>query len=249
MVFLVKPSEIGPLLQRASQGTFSTGLAHGSQGVCPTSVDTPPLLKRSDFVAAGATLVSEEDHPTPAFDFIFGWIWLLALIAHCVTGLFLGGDRQLCEETFEGHHSPIEGLLWSLSMAPKTLPRPKAGTLPLPPTIQRPSIGNGLAPGDFVPNFSCYSYWISVELLVQLLFSGRQTEQLLGTGPALSKLCPGRLSAAHFCLAPLRRLCPTLRENFGCSAGQYSVHSPFLEQHPGECHFAWPAQICGSLCR
>ena len=91
MVFLVKPSEIGLLLQRASQGTFSTGLAHGSQGVCPTSVDTPPLLKRSDFVAAGATLVPEEDHPTPAFDFIFGWIWLLALIAHCVTGLFLGG--------------------------------------------------------------------------------------------------------------------------------------------------------------
>ena len=69
-------------------------------------------------MAAGATLVPEEDHPTPAFDFIFGWIWLLALIAHCVTGLFLGGDRQLCEETFEGHHSPIEGLLWSLSICP-----------------------------------------------------------------------------------------------------------------------------------
>ena len=106
-------------------------------------------------------------------------------------------------------------------MAPKILPRPKAGTLP--PSIQRPTVGNGLAPGDFVPNFnfSCYSYWISVELLVQLLFSGRQAEQLWPRAKPSGTLRL-RSCEAYFSLAPLRRLCLTLRENFGCSTEQYT---------------------------
>ena len=110
------------LLQRATRSRtgFGLGPLREDQGdFCPTpvTVDRSPLFSRRDFVNAGVPVPPvENDHFT---DFIlFLVVGLLILWGIALLPLSLA-DRQLCKETSEGHHPPIEGLLWSLRMPPK----------------------------------------------------------------------------------------------------------------------------------
>ena len=81
-------------------------------------------------------------------------------------------------------------------MAPKTLPPPRPGTLP--PSIERPRPGHGFGQTTFVPDFSTFGCWSTLQLLLEILFSGRQMEQLWRPGSPY----PGNLSLAMATLFP-----------------------------------------------
>ena len=78
-------------------------------------------------------------------------------------------------------------------MAPKTVP-----LRPAPPSVERPRPGYGFGQATFVPDFTTFGFWSTLQLMLERLFSGRQTEQLWRPGSPF----PGNVPVAMATLFP-----------------------------------------------
>eukprot|EP00439_Symbiodinium_sp_Y106_P006907 s4915_g1.t1 len=78
-------------------------------------------------------------------------------------------------------------------MAPKTLQ-----LRPTPPSIDQPRPGHGFGQATFAPDFTTFGFWGTLQLMLELLFSGRQPEQLWRPGSPF----PGNIPAAMATLFP-----------------------------------------------
>ena len=78
-------------------------------------------------------------------------------------------------------------------MAPKTLQ-----LRPTPPSIDQPRPGHGFGQATFAPDFTTFGFWSTLQLMLELLFSGRQPEQLWRPGSPF----PGNIPAAMATLFP-----------------------------------------------
>ena len=78
-------------------------------------------------------------------------------------------------------------------MAPKTLQ-----LRPTPPSIDQPRPGHGFGQATFAPDFTTFGFWSALQLMLELLFSGRQPEQLWRPGSPF----PGNVPAEMATLFP-----------------------------------------------
>ena len=116
-------------------------------------------------------------YPHPSLTQFVGITFAGALIILLVVSLATGAIHfgpplvHFARRIFEDFDPAPEAVLWVSPgvMAPKTVP-----LRPAPPSVERPRPGYGFGQATFVPDFTTFGFWSTLQLMLELLFQ-RQT--------------------------------------------------------------------------